>query len=274
MKITVLVENNTSNPNCEAKHGLSLHIETTHHSILFDFGPDGSTLLKNADVLGVDLTNVDTAFLSHGHMDHGDGLNTFLEGNTNSMIYARPDAFSSHIIKVFEKDYAVGVEPSLTNHPQIVLTKSSQIIDEELQVFSSPCGNVLKPMFNNTLYAEKNGVMVEDDFSHEQSLLITEGETTVLVGGCAHGGIVNLLNRAEKLLGRPVDYVVSGFHLYDPPTKKTEPESRIDELAGELSKHSTGYFTCHCTGETAFNRLHSLLGEQIGTLSTGDVIEL
>ncbi len=47
--------------------------------------------------------------------------------------------------------------------------------------------------------------MVEDDFSHEQSLLITEGETTVLVGGCAHGGIVNLLNRAEELLGRPVD---------------------------------------------------------------------
>lgn len=65
-----------------------------------------------------------------------------------------------------------------------------------------------------------------------------------------------------------------GFHLYDPPTKKTEPESRIDELARELSKHSTRYFTCHCTGKTAFNRLHSLLGEQIGTLSTGEVIEL
>ncbi|MBO0551847.1 MBL fold metallo-hydrolase, partial [Clostridium botulinum] len=120
----------------------------------------------------------------------------------------------------------------------------------------------------------KNGMMVEDDFSHEQSLLITEGETTVLVGGCAHGGIVNLLNKADELLGRPVDFVVSGFHLYDPPTKKTEPESRIDELAAKLSKHSTRYFTCHCTGETAFNRLHSLLGEQISTLSTGEVIEL
>ncbi len=54
-------------------------------------------------------------------------------------------------------------------------------------------------------------MIVEDDFSHEQSLLITEGETTVLVGGCAHGGIVNLLNKAEELLGRPVDFVVSGF---------------------------------------------------------------
>ncbi|MBD5639031.1 MBL fold metallo-hydrolase [Clostridium botulinum] len=274
MKITVLVENNTISSDCEGKHGLSLHIETTHHSILFDFGPDGSTLVKNANVLGIGLSNVDIAFLSHGHMDHGGGLNTFLEGNANSVIYARPDAFSEHIIKAFGKDYPVGLEPSLSNCPQIALTKSSQIIDEELQVFSSPCGNVLKPMFNNTLYAEKNGVIVEDDFSHEQSLLITEGETTVLVGGCAHGGIVNLLNKAEELLGRPVDFVVSGFHLYDPPTKKTEPESRIDELAAKLSKYSTGYFTCHCTGKTAFNRLHFLLGDQISTLSTGDVIEL
>ncbi|MGG7165319.1 MBL fold metallo-hydrolase [Clostridium ihumii] len=274
MKITVLVENNTINPNCEPKHGLSLYIQTINHCILFDFGPDGSTLLKNADVLGADLSNVDIAFLSHGHMDHGGGMNTFLKLNTNSKIYTCPDAFSAHTIKAFGKDYPVGVDIALKKSPQILLTKSVQVIDKELQVFSSPCGNILKPMFNSTLYAKKNGLMVEDDFSHEQSLIITEGETTVLVGGCAHGGILNLLNKAEELIGRSVDFVISGFHLYDPPTKNTEPESRIDELAGELSKHSTRYFTCHCTGETAFNRLHSLLGEQINTLSTGNVIEL
>ncbi|EPY2276403.1 MBL fold metallo-hydrolase [Clostridium sporogenes] len=274
MKITALVENNTSNPKCESKHGLSLHIQTKHHCILFDFGPDGSTLQKNADVLGVNLADVDIAFLSHGHMDHGGGLDTFLKRNAKSMIYARPDAFSSHTIKVFGTDYFAGVDPSFGNSNQMALTKEIQVIDEELQVFSSPCGNVLNPMFNNTLYAEKNGVMVPDDFSHEQSLIITEGEITVLIGGCAHGGIVNLLNKAEELLGRPVDFVVSGFHLYDPPTKKTEPESRIDELGEELSKHSTVYFTCHCTGEKAFNRLHSLLGQQVRTISTGEMIEL
>lgn len=173
-------------------------------------------------------------------MDHGGGMNTFLKLNTNSKIYTRPDAFSAHTIKAFGKDYPVGVDLALKKSPQILLTKSVQVIDKELQVFSSPCGNILKPMFNSTLYAEKNGLMVEDDFSHEQSLIITEGETTVLVGGCAHGGILNLLNKAEELIGRSVDFVVSGFHLYDPPTKNTEPESRIDELAAELSKYSTG----------------------------------
>ena len=142
MKITVLVENNTINPDCESKHGLSLYIQTIKHCILFDFGPDGSTLLKNADVLGADLSNVDTAFLSHGHMDHGGGMNTFLKLNTNSKIYTRPDAFSAHTIKAFGKDYPVGVDIALKKSPQILL-KSYRYLVVLVEIFLSLCLIVL-----------------------------------------------------------------------------------------------------------------------------------
>ena len=77
MVITVLAENRACGP-VSCAHGLSLHIETGSRRILFDFGPDGDLLLRNAEALGVDLARVDLAFLSHGHDDHSGGLGTLV----------------------------------------------------------------------------------------------------------------------------------------------------------------------------------------------------
>ena len=91
MKITALVENQS---NCELKpvHGLALYIETEKHKLLFDLGPD-DTLLKNAEKRGIDLGQVDTVVISHGHFDHGGALAAFLEVNHTARIYVQRRAF-------------------------------------------------------------------------------------------------------------------------------------------------------------------------------------
>ena len=95
MKITVLVENTTSNQKLNVEHGLSLYIETDKHHILFDAG-DSNLFLENAKKLNIDLSLVDIFILSHGHHDHGGGLNAFLEINDKANIYVQHHAFSPH----------------------------------------------------------------------------------------------------------------------------------------------------------------------------------
>ena len=91
MKITALVENKSS---CDLTpvHGLSLYIETERHKLLFDLGPD-HTLLKNAEKRGIDLSQVDTVVISHGHFDHGGALAAFLKINHTARIFIQRRAF-------------------------------------------------------------------------------------------------------------------------------------------------------------------------------------
>ncbi|MBR2615965.1 MAG: MBL fold metallo-hydrolase, partial [Clostridia bacterium] len=92
MKITVLSENTSSRDCIAAEHGLSLLVETGKLHILFDMG-QGDLFWENAKALGMDLATVDLAVLSHGHYDHGGGLERFLRENTTAPVYVHPLAF-------------------------------------------------------------------------------------------------------------------------------------------------------------------------------------
>lgn len=92
MIIKVLVENSTKDPCLQAEHGLSLYMECGPHRILFDMGQTDA-FRKNAEKMGVDLTKVDCAVLSHGHYDHGGGLRAFLQVNDHAPIYVHKRAF-------------------------------------------------------------------------------------------------------------------------------------------------------------------------------------
>ena len=85
MKVVILMENNTCKANIACAHGLSMYIETDKHKILFDMGPDAQ-FINNAKELGVDLTQVDIAFLSHAHNDHCGGLEAFLKLNDHAKV--------------------------------------------------------------------------------------------------------------------------------------------------------------------------------------------
>ena len=263
MKLTALVENTS---NCELKgvHGLSLYVETAGHRLLFDLGPD-RTLLENAAKRGIDLEQVDTVVLSHGHSDHGGALAAFLEVNRTARVYVQRRAFERHFSKSlgFVK-FPIGLDRRLMDHPQVLLLDGDYRIDGELLLFTVADTAKLHSPANDTLYDETG----PDRFAHEQNLLLF-GERNVLLMGCGHCGVVNILERARPY--RPA-ICVGGYHLSVPVTKRSVPEEILGGIAGELRRYDVEFYTCHCTGEEAYRYLSARL-PNMHYLSCGESIQ-
>ena len=134
MKIISLVEN-TTRSELKAKHGLSLYIETKKHKILFDLGPD-KTLFENAVKRNIDISKVDTVIISHGHIDHGGALKSFLEVNSSAKIYVQRTAFEPHYSKTLFIKIPVGIDAAIKGNKQIVLLDGDYKIDDELLLFT------------------------------------------------------------------------------------------------------------------------------------------
>lgn len=273
MKITTLVENTSISNEYKHKHGLSLYIETENHKILFDLGSN-SLFLENAAKLNIDIGLVDTVVISHGHSDHGGALSLFLQKNKLAKVYVHKSAFDKYYTKFFGLPIYVGLDSTLKNYEQIVLNDGECIIDDEIRLFSKVTDREFFSKSNNALYVKTNMGMKHDSFGHEQNLIIKEKDKYVLVAGCAHNGIINIQNKAEQLINKKINYVVSGLHLYNPVSKKQESDILIKEVAYRLKSNRTKYYTCHCTGKKAFESLKNIMNEQISYISTGSSIEL
>jgi len=274
MIIKTLVENTTDSPLLESEHGLSIYIEANGRKILFDTGA-GSLFLQNADKMGVDIKDVDVAVISHGHYDHGGGLKVFLEENEKACVYIHKKAFDRHFSKLRGGDPVnAGIDPSLKLHERLKLTDGNLLIDYETELFSGVLGREYFSSCNDFLYMELDGSMVKDDFRHEQNLLIREAGKTVLIAGCAHNGIVNIMKHVFDMNGSYPDYVISGFHLMSSSTKKSESPVVIDGIAKFLKNTKSKYYTGHCTGLEAYRQLNQVMGDQIQYLATGTVVEI
>lgn len=246
MRIVSLVEN-TPTGNVTGAHGLSLYVETARHRLLFDVGPD-DTLFANAKQLQVDLTQVDTVIISHGHYDHGGALGSFLKLNPRAQVYVQRQAFQQHESRTQPPYRNIGLDPALMTHPQVHLLDGDQQIDEELFLFTVPDATLCLSEANGNLY--ENGQ--PDPFHHEQNLLIRDGGGVLLMG-CGHCGVVNILRKAQSLAPA---VCIGGFHLYSPSRGETVRQSLLEEIAAHLrSWPSLRFYTCHCTGEEALGFL-------------------
>ena len=273
MRISVLAENTALSREFKAVHGICLYIETGDRKILFDLGPR-KVFLKNAASLGINITDADTVIISHGHGDHGGGLKAFLEANGRAKIYIHKRAFEKFYTRIGGIPMYIGLDSSLKDNPRIAFTGGVLEIERDLLLFSGVSGMEYFPNTNDALQVKKNGNFVRDDFAHEQNLIICEGDKRVLIGGCAHNGIINIQNTGEEILGKRITHVISGFHLFNPATRETESNGFISGLAAELLKKETIYYTCHCTGVNPYGILKRIMSEKINYISTGQVFEI
>lgn len=270
MKIITLLENTAPDGALCCAHGLSLYIETKAHKLLFDMGP-GEQFLANAEKLGVDIAAVDAAVLSHGHNDHAGGLEAFCRQNDRAKIYMSRHAFEPHYALGSGTPAYIGVPESAHRYDdRFVLCGEETVIAPGLRLFGRVDTNDYPSGANGTLRRREGDTYPAEDFRHEQNLLIEEDGKAVLVAGCAHRGIVNILRQAETILGRSPDQVFAGFHLFNPGTGAAEPRELVAAVAAELkARPYTLYRTGHCTGSEAYGILRELLGEQIGYMATG-----
>lgn len=257
MRIVTLVENTACREDLTAEHGLSLYIETGAHKLLFDAG-QSSAFGNNAKKLGIDLSNVDMAVLSHGHYDHGGGLIRFLEENGTAPVWMNPHAFEGHY-NASNKD--IGLDPALRESSRIRFARDGQKIGKGLILYSAiDCPHGIRPFGLTVREGER---LVPEDFRHEQYLLIEEAGKRILISGCSHRGILNILQWF-----RP-DVLVGGFHFM-----KMDPDGQdLEAAAAQLKRYDTVYYTGHCTGQAQFERLKEYMGAQLHSLYTGmDII--
>lgn len=273
MRIVNLIENIKGNPECDFEHGLSLYVETQKHKLLMDTGCTDK-FLENAKRLSIQLEQVDSVVLSHGHYDHGGGILDFAKINSHARIYVRDNVFSNFYHGKDENKRYIGLDKRISDLLQLNYIYENTKIDEELFLFTNVSSRILWPSGNLELTVEKEGVLVQDDFSHEQYLVISQNGKNILISGCAHNGILNILEEYHQIFSKEPDVVISGFHMMKKSGYKQEDIELIEKTAWKLKEYRTKFYTCHCTGEEPYERMKRILREQIDYVKSGEEVEI
>ena len=270
MKIVTLMENTACDGGLCAAHGLSLYIETPKHKILFDMGPD-ARFIEN-----VDLSAVDVAVLSHGHYDHGGGLRAFSEVNSRADILIHTDAFGNfYALEEGKEPRYIGLDPELWElESRVIPTADFVKLDDELTLFSDEPEVFPALAASAKLHVETPDGLRPDPFTHEQNLLVTAWGKSALFAGCAHRGIVNILAGARERLGRLPDAVFGGFHFFELDPADAESGRLIEETGRALLEGDTVYYTGHCTGDYAYEKLRAILGDRLRPMTGGSIVEI
>lgn len=273
MIIKALIENTSGTKNLNSEHGLSLYIELNDKKILFDFG-ESNLFIYNAKKMNIDLKDIDLGVLSHGHYDHGGGLEDFLLLNKKAKVYINENAFGSFYSKRQSGAYeyiGLGNNFDYKKNKNIITVKEDIALCEGIEIICNILRKEHLLKTNNTLYKVNGDKYENDDFSHEQNVLIKEKDKNVLITGCSHNGIFNIMEHVINNKKEKIDIVIGGFHLNSSSAINLNEEELV-EFANRLLEYKVLFYTCHCTGEKEYEILKKYMGEKISYIKTGDVL--
>lgn len=264
MKITVLCENTSYGNDYIAEHGLSLFVETAREKFLFDMGQT-DVFAHNAQLKGIALEDAEFAVVSHGHYDHTGGLKTFLHINRNAPVYISQHAFG----QFYNTDNKfIGADPQLKFNKQLVYTSNVTVINDHITLLS--CNSLDQPVpFSPFGLTVKNGnSLLDDPFMHEQYLLLRDRGKRILISGCSHKGVLNLMKWFQP------DILIGGFHTMKIDPKTDEGQQYLTGLANQLLRYPAIYYTGHCTGQEQFDFLKSIMHDALQPIRCGETITI
>ncbi|MBN1150214.1 MBL fold metallo-hydrolase [candidate division WOR-3 bacterium] len=226
--IISVYDNYSCDPDLRTSWGFSTIVSTGEELILFDTGGDSQTLLFNMMKVGVNPGSVTKVFISHIHRDHMGGLEGFLDANNKVTVYI-PCSFPAEIKEMITKKEAQYIEVS---DPQ-------EISDG---VFTT-------------------GVLPGDPC--EQSLIIETSRGSIIITGCAHPGIVDIVTKAIEMTGNKPFLVLGGFH--SPPLETVQ---RFRDMGVKKVAPS------HCSGDRIRDAFREEYGEHFIEYGVGKIIHL
>ncbi|SMP45670.1 7,8-dihydropterin-6-yl-methyl-4-(beta-D-ribofuranosyl)aminobenzene 5'-phosphate synthase [Anoxynatronum buryatiense] len=253
MKLTVLMDNNTIiDRYFLGEPGVSYLLEVDDRKILFDTGYSDAYLL-NGQKMGIHFFDLDAIVLSHSHMDHTWGLEPLIkrfseevmEGRQfqQPILVAHPQIFDS---KTFfgTEEFGVNVDPQkLAKYMTPQLTREPFWLTDHLVFLGEiPRKNAFEA--RKSIGKVRVGDMLEDDYSMDDSALCYTGpEGLVIITGCSHAGICNIMEHARAVCGdERVHDVIGGFHLLDPEEEQMNGTAAYFQSRGVKQAHP-----CHCT---------------------------
>ncbi|APF28510.1 metallo-beta-lactamase superfamily protein [Clostridium sporogenes] len=255
MKLKVLVDNNTyiDQYYC-GEPAVSYYIEDEDTSFLFDVGYS-DLFIRNSDALGIDLQNISSIVISHGHDDHTRGLKYYFEQNykKNISIIAHSDAFNEKIIGDLKICSPI-LKHELKGKCNLILSKDPIKVSENITFLGEiPKVNNFeprKPMGKQLI----NKTLVDDYIKDDTALVYKSKNGIYIITGCSHSGICNIIEYTKKVCkDNRVLGVIGGFHLFEVNEQVTKT---IDYLKQNNVKE---LYPCHCTSFSVRAEIHKTL---------------
>ncbi|KXO10881.1 Metal dependent hydrolase [Moritella sp. JT01] len=276
MILTALIDNTRLDDRTDltVERGLSFHIKTMGQEILFDAG-SSKAFCDNAILLGIKMEDVDAAIISHRHHDHCNGITHFLDRNSKAQVYFRECKETDYSFKAFGFKSNVGIDKALLNKASgrfSFINKTTEI-RPNIFIITSLSRKYEQPKGNKYLFTDSGDGCKPDTFDHELLLVIKEYDGLIVFTGCAHSGVLNMIETAIELFPNTrIKAVVGGFHLVGLPlfnsiggTKKDIEAIAETMLTYPIDKLYTG----HCTGMKAYEILKGVLGDALEYFPTG-----
>ncbi len=272
-KITILAENYAYKVSL-AEWGFSALVEVDNKKYLFDVGYSGICVLNNARELGINLKDIDGIILSHGHYDHTDGLEVVLKDIGPTTIYAHPDIFCDrYSLRDGKLEYS-GMKLSrqqLEVQYNATLNLNSGFTEISRNLYMTgevPFTNDFEKISSH-FKVKKDEREADDSFPDDNSIVIDTPRGLIVIFGCAHRGIVNILTHVRKMVNKNIYGIVGGIHLYDASDK------HFNFIADFIKKENIELIAPgHCTGISRIFDLKTVFRDKVSPSFCGEIFKI